>query len=70
MVGFTIFAGPVEVGDDGRYPDSVETHVLDVIELAGYTLVSTTAENTVSGVACRAATIGCGEPICDDLSRY
>jgi hypothetical protein len=63
MVRFTIGTGPVKVGNNRRDPDSVESHVLDIIKLVDDTLVSAPTVLLVACVACRTRVVGSGESI-------
>ena len=67
MERFTLGRVSLEVLHNGRDPDGVEAHVLDVVELADDALPCTTAVDSVGRVARRAGAVGCSEPVGDKL---
>ena len=54
----------VDLLGDGRDPDGVEAHALDVVEMADGALIGSSAVYSVAGVArCGGAAIGSGEAV-------
>lgn len=53
MICLAFTGSPLDVCDDGRDPDGIETHVLDIVELAGDPFPSPTAVFALRGIACR-----------------
>lgn len=47
MEGLTISAFTFKISADGRYPDGIEAHVLDVVKVVDHTLPGASTVNTV-----------------------
>lgn len=69
MEGLAIGSVPLDVLCNGRDPDSVEAHVLDIVELVDDTLVGAATVLAVRGVARRAGAVGGRKAIRDQLQR-
>jgi hypothetical protein len=62
-----LLAGALEVGDDGRDPDGVEAHALDVVEVVRDPLPAAAAVLAVTRAAGRARVVREREAVRDEL---
>ena len=68
MERLAVSSRSLHILDNGRDPNSVETHALDVIQLLDDTLPCSATVLAIFSVACRAGAVGRREPVCDQLT--
>ena len=67
MESLSIGAGPLNISYNGRDPDSVETHPLDVVEMTGYPFPCPATVLSVGRVASGSLIVRSGESIGQNL---
>lgn len=67
MISLTLRCGTLDVLHNRRYPDSIETHILDIIQFADNTFPVSTAVDAVAGIAAGRRAISDSEPVGDEL---